>query len=248
VKTSGRADVEAPLRGRVALVTGASRGIGLAISRALAEAGAELIMVARNRQVLARAAEVIPGAPFTVAADVAQPADVKRLLASAGKRFNRLDILVSNAGVFTYKPFSRTSLTDWQRNIGVNLTAIFLVTQAALPLLTRQKKRGGTSLINILSVSSRQAFPQCSAYTAAKFGALGLTRVLAEELRPLGIRVSAILPGSTSTRMVNEFDFPVDRKKLVQPEDVAQAVLCAVFQPEHALVDEMVITPACGSL
>lgn len=103
-------------------------------------------------------------------------------------------------------------------------------------------------LVNILSVSSRDSFANCSAYTASKFGALGLTRVLALELRARGIRVTAILPGATNTRMISEFGFPVNRDEIIQPADVAEAVLGALLAPPRATVEEIVLTPSKGSL
>ena len=232
------------LEGKTVLVTGASRGIGLAIARALDREGAKLILVARNRGPLARAAAQLPGAAMSIAADVGNPAEVKRLIAAVQKQVHRLDVLINNAGVFTYKPFAKTTLGDWRRNIETNLTSIFLTTQAALPLLRRSQG----DVVNILSVSSRIAFPNCAAYTAAKFGALGLTGVLRRELRGEGIRVMAVLPGMTETRMKDEFDFPVRGEDLLQPQDVAAAVLSALVQPRHATVEEILLMPSGGAV
>lgn len=233
------------LQDRVVLVTGGSRGIGLAIARACGDSGARVVIVGRNRQALDKAASQISGDPLALVADVTKPASVERVFGRVRKRFGRIDVLVNSAGVFTYKPFVRTTLADWQRNIETNLTALFLVTRAALPLLARSR---GPHIVNILSISSRRAFANCSAYTAAKFGALGLTRVLAQELRSRRVRVTAVLPGPTNTRMIDEFDFPVNRDQIVQPEDVADAVLTAMLAPARATVEEIVITPSKGSL
>jgi NAD(P)-dependent dehydrogenase (short-subunit alcohol dehydrogenase family) len=230
------------LKGKVIVVTGASRGIGLAIARALAQEGARVFLVGRSRGALKRAAAGMSGAAFC--ADVTRPAQVKRLFRAVERRFGKLDALVNNAGVFTYKPFARTTLRDWQENIETNLTSLFLTTHAALPLLTRTRGH----LINILSISSREAFPNCSAYTASKFGAWGLTRVLREELRPLGVRVTAIFPGSTNTRLKEKFDFPVRGEELVQPQDVAAAVLGALLQPPRTVAEEIVLMPSQGRL
>ena len=232
------------LHGKIVLVTGASRGIGLAIARALAREEAKLILVARHRLALARAAEQVPES-WPLAGDVSKPGDVSRIARQVRRRYGRLDVLVNNAGVFTYKPFVRTSLRDWRANLGTNLTSLFLLTQATLPLLARSRS---PHLVNILSISSRRAFANCSAYTASKFGALGLTRVLTEELRPRRIRVTAILPGPTDTRLAGAFDFPVRRARLIQPEDIAAAVLGAIVQPPRTTVEEMVLLPSAGSL
>lgn len=236
------------LKGKVAVVTGASRGIGLAIAQALAREGASLVLVSRHHRLLTQAAEQVGGDALTVAADVTRRADVQRLFATVRRRCGRLDVLVNNAGAFTYKAFERTTLEDWRRNLETNLTSLFLTIQAALPLLGRGRGRPNGHVVNILSISSREVFPNCSAYCASKFGALGLTRVLAEELRSRRIRVTAVLPGSTNTRMSNEFDIPVDPAQLLQPEDVAQAVLTALVVPWRANVDEVLVTPSRGHL
>lgn len=233
------------LEGRVAVVTGASRGIGLAIARVLGREGARVVLVARGRKALGRAVKQVPGGALAVVADVTQPAQVNRLFQTVRRQHHRLDVLVNNAGVFTFKPFARTTLKDWRNNIEANLTSLFLTTRAALPLLARSR---APHLINILSISSREAFANCSAYCASKFGALGLTRVLAEELRAKKIRVTAILPGSTDTRLADEFGFPVDRAKLIQPADVAEAVLGALLQPARTTVEEILLTPSAGRI
>ncbi len=230
------------LKDKVVLITGASRGIGFAIAEAFDREGARLVLVSRNRAPLVRAAGTLSGTAMMMAADLTKPHDVGKLLAAVKKKIGRLDILINNAGVFTYKPFAKTTLADWNQNIGANLTSIFLTTQAALPLLRRSKGE----IVNILSVSSRTAFPNCSAYTAAKFGARGLTDVLRQELRAEGIRVMAVLPGMTATRMKDEFDFPVRPEDLLQPQDVAAAVLSAVSQPRHVTVEEILLTPSAG--
>lgn len=233
------------LDGQIILVTGGSRGIGLAIAQACGREGARVILAARDRGTLRRAAKAIPGGALVVSADMTRPAQVHRLFSRVREKYGRLDVLVNSAGVFTYKSLVRTTLEDWRRNIESNLTSLFLAARAALPLLERSH---APRLVNILSISSLRAFPNCSAYTASKFGALGFTRALAEELRSRRIRVTAIIPGSTETRMTKEFNFPVDRKRLMQPGDVAEAVLGALVQPWRTMVEEIVLMPSSGSL
>jgi len=233
------------LKNRVAVVTGASRGIGQAIAQALVRAGAEVVLVARNKKALDSARKKLGARASVVAADVAQPADVDRIFSHVRKRHGRLDILVNCAGNFTYKPFAETTLEDWQINLGTNLSSVFLTAKAALPLFESSRH---AHLVNILSTSSRHAFANCSAYTAAKFGALGLTRVLREELQPKGIRVTAILPGLTDTMMLNEFGFDIPRSRVMQPQDVAEAVIAALRQPARTAVQEVLLMPSGGSV
>ncbi len=230
---------------RIILVTGGSRGIGLAIAQACGREGARVVLAARDRKTLRAAASRIPGGALAIAADIARPAAVERLFRKVRERFGKLDVLVNSAGVFTYKPFTKTTLDDWRRNIETNLTSIFLTTRAALPLFARSH---APHLVNILSTASLRGFPKCSAYAASKFGALGLTRVLAEELRPQRVRVTAVIPGPTDTRMVGEFDFPVDRSVLMQPEDIAEAVLAALTQPPRTTTEQIVLMPSKGRL
>jgi len=231
------------LDGKVIAITGANRGIGRAIAEVVAREGARTVLIGRDRRALEKTARELGGEPIVAVADVTDPASVLRAFRDIRKKTKRLDALINNAGVFIFKPFTRTTLADWECAMAANLTSIFLVTQAALPLLRRGRD---PHLVNILSVSSRVAFAKCSAYTASKFGALGLTQVLRKELAPLGIRVSAVLPGSTNTRMADEFDFPVDRKKLLQPADVAEAVLAVLLQPRRALVEEFHLMSSGG--
>ncbi len=233
------------LKNRVAVVTGGSRGIGLAIAGALVREGVEVVLVARDRKALYAARKKLGGKASAIAADVARPADVGRVFRQVEKRHRRLDILVNCAGIFTYKPFTETSLNEWQNNIETNLTSLFLTTKAALPLFGRGRH---PHLVNILSSSSAHSFPNCSAYTAAKFGALGFTRVLRAELRQQGIRVTAVLPGLTDTEMLKEFGFGIPRERVMQPEDVAEAVIAALQQPGRTSVEEVHLMPSAGAV
>jgi NAD(P)-dependent dehydrogenase (short-subunit alcohol dehydrogenase family) len=233
------------LRDRIAVVTGASRGIGLAIASRLGQEGAKVVLVARNGTALREASKRTQGMAAAVAADVRSPQQVAGLFRRVQKRYAGLDILVNCAGIFTYKPFTETTFEDWQNNIATNLSSLFFITKAALPLLRRSEL---PRIVNVLSVSSRQAFPNCSAYTASKFGALGLTRVLRQELRAYGIRVTAVLPGLTDTGMIKEFGFKIPRAKLMQPEDVAEVVLAVLRQPARTSVEEIVVTPSAGAV
>jgi len=233
------------LSGKIVAITGANRGIGRAIAEAAAREGARAVLIGRNRRALEETARKIGANAVISVADVTVPSSVGRAFRGLRQKIKHLDAVVNNAGVFVFKPFIRTTTRDWEGSLKANLTSLYLVTQAALPLLKRGRD---AQLVNILSVSARVAFPNCSAYTASKFGAMGFTKVLRKELRPLGIRVCAVLPGSTNTRMADEFDFPVDRTKLLQPRDIADTVVSVLAQPPHASADEIHLMPSGGSI
>ncbi|HJT01638.1 MAG TPA: SDR family NAD(P)-dependent oxidoreductase, partial [Terriglobales bacterium] len=194
------------LQGRIALITGASRGIGLAIAKALAREGCLVAITGRDRKALQtaeRALKKISPAPQILAhpADVRDPQSVAALFAAVKKQFARLDILINNAGIsHAMAEVQRLPLDTWRAVIETDLTGMFVVTQAALPLL----RRGGT-IVNNLSMAATSVFAGQSAYCAAKHGALGVTRTLREELRPRGIRVIALMPGATDTEIWNQF-------------------------------------------
>ena len=234
------------LEGKVALVTGASRGIGCAIARALFDEGAHTYLVSRRRKVVQKLAAAWNKSGIRaegLSADITREREVNELIVRVKKRSGRLDILINNAGVLTYKPFRKTTFEDWQSNIGSNLTGIFLCTRASLPLM---KRRRDAHIVNIISVAGIEAYENCSAYCASKFGALGLSRVLAEELRPLGIRVTAILPGPVRTKMIQKLPFTVEKDQILEPEDVARAVIEALTQRSRASLEEVVLRPTRG--
>jgi len=241
------------LIGKVALITGASRGIGLAIAMALAREGCNLVVTWRDRKALDAAQRRLKlaaraGAPapqiLAHVADVRDPKSVAALFAAVKKQFGRLDILINNAGIsHAMAEVERLPLATWREVIETNLTGTFLITQAALPLL----RRGGT-IINNLSVAATRVFAGQSAYCAAKHGALGLTRTLREELRPRGIRVIALMPGATNTDIWNQFWPEAPRKRMLRAETVAQAVLDALLLPSESTMEEITLMPTGGAL
>ena len=235
------------LRGQVALITGASRGIGLAVARALAAEGCDLVLTGRNLPPLEKAGRELTQLDSRVLAkvcDVRDPVSVTTLAASVKKQFGRVDILVNNAGIAQPSlPVEELSYEDWKAVIETNLTGTFLVTRAILALMGS----GGT-VVNNLSIAATRIFPGWSAYNASKHGALGLTNTLREELRPKGIRVIALLPGATSTDI---WDTPwpdAPRKNMMSPETVAQALVSALILPVGTTVEELRIVPTAGAL
>jgi NAD(P)-dependent dehydrogenase (short-subunit alcohol dehydrogenase family) len=240
------------LGGKVAVITGGSRGIGLAIAEALAAEGCSLVITGRDRKALQAAAEriskVIPKVEATVVlpevCDVRDPQTVAALFRSVGDRFGKIDILVNNAGISQpATPLEQTSLELWQDNLDTNLTGVFLCAQAALPLM----KRGGT-IVNNLSAAAKQLFPNFYAYTAAKMGALGFTLSLRAELMPRGIRVMALLPGATDTDIWQQIMPNAPRDHMIDAASVAQAVLYAVLLPPNVNPSEISLDPAGGAV
>lgn len=246
--TKNRRDVEERrLAGKVALITGATRGIGLAIARALAAEGCDLAVTGRNRSALSKAGRELARGKTRVLpmiCDVQDPAAVGGLLAAVKDRFHRLDILINNAG--TAHPtlnVAKLPVASWLEVIATNLNGLFLVTRAALPLM----KPGGV-IVNNLSIAAKRVFPGASAYNASKHGALGFTNTLREELRSQGIRVIALLPGATDTAIWNTAWPEAPRQKMMSAETVAQAVVNALELPANSTLEELTLMPAAGTL
>jgi NAD(P)-dependent dehydrogenase (short-subunit alcohol dehydrogenase family) len=234
-------------RRRVALVTGSSRGIGLAIAKALAEVGCDLVICGRDAKALQKATREVAragGQVLSLPCDVTDPASMEALFAATRRVFRRLDILVNNAGIaHKVVPVEKFDVELWQRVIATNLSGTFLATRAALPLM----RRGGV-IVNMLSIAARRVFAGQAAYCASKYGALGFSEALREELRPRGIRVVAMLPGATSTDIWKELWPEAPRNKMLSVDTVAKAVVDAVTVPENVSVDEIVIQGAAGAL
>jgi 3-oxoacyl-[acyl-carrier protein] reductase len=221
------------LTDRVALVTGASQGIGEAIARALAEAGAKVVLAARNREKLAAVLagiEAARGQALAVGMDVADPAQVKAAFQQAIERFGRLDILVNNAGITRDGLSMRLKIEDWESVLRTNLTGAHLCAQQAIPSMLRQ--RWGR-IINISSVVAQMGNPGQVNYVAAKAGMIGLTKSLALELASRHITVNAVAPGFIETEMtqalsekaVEQLSARIPLGRLGTPADVAGAVV-----------------------
>jgi len=236
------------LSDRVAVVTGAGKGIGEAIAVEFARHGAHVVLAARTRSDLERVAERIAsegGSALMVPTDVTDVEAVRHLIARAVAERGRLDILVNNAGSAVFEPVSDSDPERWWRTVETNLKGTYLCTRYTLPAMLRQ--RSG-HIVNILSIASVTPFTASSAYCAAKAGGLMFTRVLASEVRSLGIRVTAVLPGSTRTPFWDSMTQTPDQTKMMPPERVAETVLFVVTQPEGAVVDEVHVLPPLGIL
>lgn len=232
------------LDGRVAVVTGASRGIGLAIARALAAAGARVAMLARSAAPLSDAAREIGAlaVPCDIADERAVLEAVKRVSSDAGDP----EILVNNAGLFLLAPLEQTSAVDLRRTLDLNLVAPFLLTRAVLPAM-RIARRG--HIVTIGSIADRATFPENAAYAASKFAARAVHQVLREELRGSGVRATLVSPGPTNTALWDAVG-PDDRAgftpraRMLSAADVADAVLFAVTRADDVNVDELRLSRA----
>ena len=238
---------ESSLRGQVALITGATRGIGVALAQQLATQGCDLILTGRSQSALARIRrELSHGKRRILAApcDVRDPRSVDALFRATRKQFGRLDILINNAGIaHPNLAIEQLPFALWKDVMATNLDGMFLITQAALPFM----KRGGT-IVNNLSIAATRVFAGSAAYNASKHGALGFTNTLREELRPKGIRVIGLLPGATDTDIWKTLWPQAPRRKMMSPEIVAEAVVCAITLASRATVETLEILPTWGTL
>jgi NAD(P)-dependent dehydrogenase (short-subunit alcohol dehydrogenase family) len=232
---------------KVAVITGGGRGIGLAMARTFARHGYAVVITGRDSQRLSNAAGELTKEQAQVTpipCDVRDPGSVEKLFQEIGKRYSTIDVLINNAGVaHALAPVEHLPFATWNEVIATNLTGTFLVTRAALPWM-----RAGGAIVNNLSIAAVQPFAGMAAYNASKFGALGFTQALREDLRKRGIRVVALLPGATDTEIWGQFWPDAPREKMVSPETVAEAVLHAVSVPANAAIDEIRIGPAAGVL
>jgi NAD(P)-dependent dehydrogenase (short-subunit alcohol dehydrogenase family) len=229
------------LEGKVALVTGASRGIGKAIARTLSRMGAMLSLCARDAQRLQsarRELEADGAKVLDVPADVSRHDDIISLVQTTERSLGPIEILVNNAGIGHFAPIQEASEANWDATLDTNLKAVFLLSKAVAPGMI--SRRSG-HIINIASLAGKSAFAGGGIYCASKWGLLGLTQCAAEDLRPYGIRVSAICPGSVAT------DFSPhsskDPDKMLQPEDVAHAVEMILTQAQQSFISEVLLRP-----
>ena len=229
------------LAGQVALITGASRGIGLAVARHLGRMGARVALCARKEKALLQAAESLRSEGIdvlTVVTDVTQSKQVHSLVVQVEKAFGPIHILVNNAGIGVFGPVQQLTEADCDAVFDTNLKAVFLVSQAVVPGMIRL--RAG-HIINISSLAGQNTFVGGSIYCASKWGLQGLTGCMAEDLRGYGIRVSSICPGSVNTEFSPHAG--KDPLKMLQPEDVAHAVGMLVTQAPQSFISEVHLRP-----
>jgi NADP-dependent 3-hydroxy acid dehydrogenase YdfG len=240
------------LEGRVALVTGASSGIGEATAVSLAAAGARVAVAARRTDRLSQLVERVlhsSGEATAIQADLADRASAERMVAQTVERFGRLDILVNNAGLMLLAPFADGNPDDWRKMVDVNVLGLLYATRAAIPHLRRA---GRGDIVNLSSVAGRLAFPTAAVYTATKFAVVGFSDTLRRELIRDQIRVTLIEPGAVQTELVEHVTDEGARKQIdswqaqmrqLQSDDIAAAILYAVTQPPHVAVSELLVRP-----
>jgi NAD(P)-dependent dehydrogenase (short-subunit alcohol dehydrogenase family) len=229
------------LEGKVALITGASRGIGLAVARKLGNMGAKLSLCARQVDKLESVASELKSAGVVVsfsAADVARPGDIETLVQKTKQALGAIDILVNNAGIGYFGPFHEATEANWDSVLDTNLKSVFLLSKAVAKGMI--ERRGG-HIINIASLAGKNAFAGGAIYCASKWGLLGMTECMAEDLRAYGIRVSAICPGTVAT------DFSPhtgkDPSKMLQSDDIAHVVEMIVTQAPQSFISEVLLRP-----
>ena len=229
------------IEGQVALITGASRGIGFAIADKLASMGADLAVCARNEAPLHEAASHLRkhgGEVFLMPADVTKAQDIERLHREVVRALGQVEILVNNAGIGKFGTFLNMSESDWDATLDTNLKSVFLLSRAVAKDMI--ERRSG-HIINIASLAGKNAFAGGAIYCASKWGLLGLTQCMAEDLRGFGICVSAVCPGTVATEFSPHQG--KDPAKMLQPSDVAHAVAALVTQGPQSFMSEILLRP-----
>lgn len=227
------------LAGKVAIVTGASRGIGRRIALTLAENGARIALAARTAgdlEAVRAEIEALGGGAAALTTDVSQEDEVVSLVERTLARFGRLDIVVNNAGIGVLAPLAETTAEQWDGSMAVNARGPFLLCREAIAHLGRQER---SFIVNVVSVVGVKGYAHQAAYSASKHALLGMTKALAKEVQKAGIRVHAICPGGVDTPMMRELRPDLDAAQLIRPQAIADAVLFLVTRSDNAVIDEI---------
>lgn len=240
-KANGSSTDSKQLSESVALVTGASRGIGRAIAHRLATLGASVAICGRDRAALedsSKSLQKLGARVFSQVADVTHAEQVSELISKTEAALSPINILVNNAGIGLFGPAHEKFEADWDRVLNSNLKSVFLVSRAVIPSMIR---RGSGDIINISSLAGKSTFAGGGIYCASKWGLMGLSGCMMEDLRAYGIRVSVICPGSVATEFSGSK--PKDPSKALSPEDVAHAVEALVTQRSGSFLSEIHLRP-----
>ena len=232
------------LTDKVAVVTGASSGLGLAFSRVLVASGAQVYGLARRLSKLEAIQDELGDAFHPVACDVRKESDVNDAFATIQKEAGRLDVLINNAGLGQFGPVDELGVDDWDVQMETNLRGVFLCTRAAVPPMKAQNEASGFGghIVNIASVAGLLGNPRIGAYNATKFGVRGFSESLMKELRGDGIKVTCVYPGSIETHFFDVAGVDMTSQPM-QPEDIAATVLHVLQGPDNYLISEVVMRP-----
>ncbi len=228
-----------PLSDKVAVVTGASRGIGEAIAKSLARHGASVVLAARSKPRLGEVAEAIAadgGAAIVVPTDVTDANDIRNLVRATIDRWGRLDVLVNNAGTGAFGPLAEASAEAWSTTIDTNARSTFLQCREAIP---HHRAHDRSYIVNIASVVAVKGYANQALYAASKHAVLGMSKALAKEVQADGIRVHVINPGGVNTDLIRTARPDLDPEVLMAPEEVADVVLFLVTRQGNAVIDEI---------
>lgn len=246
VRTESTEATAGKLAGQVALITGASAGIGAAIAHRFMREGADLVVVARRvarLEALAEQAQQLGRVCRFVIGDVREEETADRAMQAALEHFGKLDILVNNAGVGVYKQLEETSPDEYDTMMDSNMRSTFLFTRYAVPVLTRQ---GSGIIINVSSMAGVMGFPGEAVYCASKFAQVGFTQALDRELRPRGIKVGVLCPGGVKTEFAigtGRTEEGVAASEMLEAEDVAEAALLMASQSAGSRIMEIRMRP-----
>ena len=235
------------LAGRRVVLTGASRGIGRAAALRLARGGAQVLAVARDVQALsalALEAKSLAGQVFHHSCDLTDPDEIEALAGIAARRLGGVDALVNNAGGGVFRELEELAPEDFEATLAICLKAPFLLIRALAPML----EASGGEVVNVSSTAAVTGFPGAAAYCAAKAGLEGMSRALAEELRPRGVRLSVLRPGATATGMWKNIPGEYDLEKMIPPELVAESIEFLLTQSRRAWTETMVVLPPEGRI
>ncbi len=228
---------------RAALITGGSSGIGLAIARALGRDGYGVTLSARRPEKLDSAAQTLADEGIeahSVAANMADEDDIKKVVAGHRERFGRLDVLINNAGIGIGSAVADTETKKLDLQLDVNLRAVYLVARECIPMLKEAGAEHGKALIaNTASIAGKSGQGWLAAYSATKFGVVGLSQAMHKELSGEGIQVTALCPGFVATAMTDWVAGQVPKEKMIQPEDIAESVRFLLRTSPHCLVPEV---------
>ncbi|HWP17979.1 MAG TPA: SDR family oxidoreductase [Burkholderiaceae bacterium] len=234
------------LQDQVALVTGAGRGLGAEIARALAQSGCRVAVADLDPALAERTAGEIDkagGHALPVVLDVAEPKAAREAVDRVVSHFGSLDILVNNAGTDVTKSIDELSFEEWDRVLATNLRGPFVLSKVALDALRRGDQGRGGQILNVASTAAKRCWPNASAYHASKWGLVGLSHALHAELRPHGVRVSTLVAGGMRTPFLLDRFPGIDESKLQDPANVAWAVRFLLSMPRESVIPEMMVLP-----